>query len=238
MPNPTNDGAHLRPLAEALRRFRLAIDASTRPHPDGREVVYPGLLREAADDVSNAFGTSTRVEWARHGTTEADASGSSGTMAFGRGRGAPQALYGLTIDVVNIVAHTPGVPPAERWPEGYVFDTETLAALDRTEAAVGSMQAAVTVEAGDAGIGKPTPEAFAFKDAHLTLLAELAGHNRLVKATELDGLSGMPPIDKIYNLFAELERAGFVRRPSGPRSGYGITADGRAELSRRNMLPD
>jgi DNA-binding IscR family transcriptional regulator len=91
---------------------------------------------------------------------------------------------------------------------------------------------------GEAGSGNPKPETFAFKDDHLTLLAELAGHDRLVKATELDGLSGMPPIDKMRKLLGELERAGFVRRPSGANSGYGITADGRAELSRRNMLPD
>ena len=117
---------------------------------------------------------------------------------------------------------------AIRWAESWM--------LARERQLVGfAMEAPAT---GEAGSGKPTSDGFAFKDEHLTLLAELAGRDRLVKATRLDGLSGMPSIDKIYDLFAELQQAGFVHRPSGPRLGYGITADGRAELSRRNILPD
>lgn len=80
---------------------------------------------------------------------------------------------------------------------------------------------------------------FAFRDEHLTVLAELAALNRLVKASELEGRSGMPSYDTLLTLLKELESATpqLVERPhSKPRSGFLITVAGREELVRRGLI--
>ncbi|MBX3408124.1 MAG: hypothetical protein KF869_15320 [Phycisphaeraceae bacterium] len=80
---------------------------------------------------------------------------------------------------------------------------------------------------------------FPFSDDDLTLLAELAGRDKLTKVTELDRTSGMPKYDRMNDRLRAMASADppLVERPSGVRSGYRITEPGRDELARRGMTP-
>jgi hypothetical protein len=106
----------------------------------------------------------------------------------------------------------------------------------------GNQSSAVETPIGTASAPKdanpPAPSPFAFRDEHLTILMELVGSGTLVKASELDGRSGMPPYDRIVTLLAELENGSppYVRRPRGQKSGYAATDHARQELTRRGLI--
>jgi hypothetical protein len=80
------------------------------------------------------------------------------------------------------------------------------------------------------------PHDIFLSDDHLTVLCEIAGYDRLVKASELDGKSGMPKYDHLLNLLNGMEQTvpPLLHRPK-QRSGWGVTAAGRAELVRRGL---
>lgn len=86
----------------------------------------------------------------------------------------------------------------------------------------------------------PPRSGFAFKDDHITVLAELAGLDRCVTAASLNKRSGMPKEDRLRAVLNEMEShvPPLVDRPKGPRNGFQITADGRAEMKRRGLLED
>lgn len=90
--------------------------------------------------------------------------------------------------------------------------------------------------AGPSLAQSPESQDFSFTEDHLALLAELAVRNRLVRASELDGLSGMPPLDRMRDLLKSMEGV-FVHRPRGPRSGWGILPAGRDALALRDRCP-
>ena len=63
-------------------------------------------------------------------------------------------------------------------------------------------------------------------DEDLTILAELGKRKRLVRGTELLGLSGMPKETMLRKRLSFMEDNKLVERPSGTHSGYQLTANG------------
>ncbi len=70
----------------------------------------------------------------------------------------------------------------------------------------------------------------ALMDEDLTILAEIDSRKRLVKATELLELSGMPKETMLRKRLNVMQKAKLVERPSGPSSGYQLTRSGREHL--------
>ncbi len=67
------------------------------------------------------------------------------------------------------------------------------------------------------------------------ILAELHGRGVAIRASTLDGVSGMPSYDRLLDLLGELETEGLADRPHGDRSGFAITQNGLALLVQRDL---
>lgn len=92
----------------------------------------------------------------------------------------------------------------------------------------------------DNAAGRSTaPQPFSYCDDDLTILSELAARGVRLRVSALDGKAGMPGYDRLADRLKAMEEATppLVHRPSGPRSGYAITPDGRGELERRGLMP-
>lgn len=109
-------------------------------------------------------------------------------------------------------------------------------ATQRLERVLSASLAGSDSKENDDHASSPRTSEFPLKDEHLTILAELVSKARLVIATELESTSGMPKYRQLLRLLCELERGGYVERPSGSRSGWRATERGKDLAKQRGLL--